>query len=356
MSESRLKERLEYLKSIAQTEIFTNWELLTFLALFIVLGYVFFPKGKIEKFLSSPEDTNYELSRIYLEKLLKISPTPQLLSILIEREIGLGNYRDALKTLDKYREVFIKTGKEEEYLKLRYKILKKLYFFKRDKSERKKIKLEMERILEKIAEKGALKDKEFVYREAVSMDMPKLALKTSEEIALQTGEKIWYRRALKLALALKKWNEALKIVNQIAEEDPKFLKEGLIISQTAKDKESFRKFAQKLIESGKFTLKDLKSIVFFELSQRNYSSAEEFCMRALKKRTDRNTVSFCLKVALWTKDYREVRRIIEESLNRFKNDREMLEEFLKVARMVNDRELQLKLADRLLQLINGENR
>lgn len=356
MSESRLKERLEYLKSIAQTEIFTNWELLTFLALFIVLGYVFFPKGKIEKFLSSPEDTNYELSRIYLEKLLKISSNPKLVFILVEREIGLGDYKIALKTLDKYREVFMKTEKEEEYLKLRYKILKKLYFSKIDKTKREKIKLEMEEVLEKIAEKGTLKDKEFVYREAISMDMPKLALKTSEEIAVQTGKIVWYRRALKLALALKKWNEALKIVNQIAEKDPKFLKEGLIISQTAKDKESFRKFAQKLIESGKFTLKDLKSIVFFELSQRDYSSAEKFCIKALKKRTDRNTVDFCLKVALWTKDYREVKKIIAESFNRFRNDREMLEEFLKVARMVNDRELQLKLADRLLKLVNGENR
>ena len=92
MSESRLRERLRYLKSIAQTEIFSNWELLTFVALFIVLGYVFFPKGSIEKYLYSPVDTNYELSKLYLKKLLKIEFNPNLVFLLVDRELKLGNY------------------------------------------------------------------------------------------------------------------------------------------------------------------------------------------------------------------------------------------------------------------------
>lgn len=355
MQESRLKERLQYLKSIAQTEIFTNWELLTFLALFMVLGYIFFPKGKIEKLLSSPKDTNYELSKIYLEKLLKIEPKPQLIFLLVEREAGLGHYKEALRILDRYRRFLLKSGKERAYLKLKYTLLKRLYFSEKSKEDKNRLKTEIEKVLEELLSKGTLKDKKFVYREALNMDMPEVALKAAEEIALETGEKDWYKRSLNLAVALKNWKEALQIVNLMAEKDPKFLKEGLLISQASEDRKSFERFAQKLIESGKFSLKDLQSVVYFELSQKNYKEAEKFCSEAIKRKRDRRTVKFCLNVALWTKDYRRVREIIKENLNRFRNDKEMLEEFLRVARMANDSKLQLEVADRLFQLINGDN-
>ena len=276
--------------------------------------------------------------------------------ILAEREAGLGHYKEALKILDSYRETFSKMGKETEYLRFKYRILKSLYFSEKSEKEREKTAGEIERTLKELLSNGNLKDWEFVYREAISMDMPELALESAEKLALETGKKQWYERALKLSTALKKWDEALKIVNLMAEEKPEFLKEGLIISQAAGERGNFEKFARKLIESGKFTTEELKSIVYFELSQKNYRGAEEFCREALKKKNDRETVKFCLNVALWTKDYSQVKRIVEENLNRFKGDREMLEAFLKVARMVNDPQLQLKVANSIFRLINGESR
>lgn len=347
----RQKEKLQYLKSIAQTEIFTIWELVTFILLFLIFGYIFFPKGKIENYITSPYDTNYQLSRLYLEKLLKIEFKPQLVFLLVERELKIGNYGEALSILNEYKEKLKNSGNWEQFLKEKFKILKLMYISKGKYWKSKEVKREIENVLRKILRIGKKKEALFVYREALELDIPELRLEAIERLAELTGSKKWYREALTVAVVLKKWKVAMKISEKLIESNPRLLKEAIFIAKNSGEREKLKQFALQIVRSGKFTYKDLETVIWIVLSEKNYKELEAVCRTAIREKPEAKIVLTCLKAALWTKNYRMAKEIIKENLKRFSENPAVLEEFLKTARMINDPKLQLEIADKLLKLV-----
>ncbi len=356
MQKYRRQEKLQYLKSIAKTEIFTIWELITFIILFLIFSYIFFPKGKIEKYISSPYDTNYQLSRVYLEKLLKIRFRPELVFLLVEREVKLGKYKEALKILNKYREILRNCGMYQQFLEEKYRILKADYTASRENHKNKKLKKEIEDILKELLQTEKQKEIMFVYREALELNLPELRLEAAEKLAELTGSKKWYREALNVAIALKNWKEAMKISGELIENNPKLLKEAIFIAKKSGEREKLKQFVLKIIRSGKFTYKDLETAIWIELSEKDYRGIEKICRVAIRRKPEEKIVLVCLKAALWTKNYTMARSIIKQNLKRFSKNPAILKAFLKTAVMINAPKLQVEVADQLLKLVEKGKR
>jgi hypothetical protein len=342
------KDQLDW-KQIANVKIFSNGELLVFVAIFALLAFVLFPKGRLEEIIVNSKEYNYELSRIYLERLLKIEFKPELLFSLVEKEMRLGNYEKALNFLESYKEKLLSRKKtKEEFLRYKYAILKAEFFSSKSPTEKEKLKGEMKRILLALTNLGGREILEEVFRESLSMDFPDVALEASERLALLTGELRWRQEAFRLSLSLSMPAKALQHLIILMKEDKKrkesYLKTAMLLAEYLRKKELYEELVQDLLNSGKFSLKDLQDVVNFELYYKDCPKALSYCLSALRKKNKEEIFNLCLNLSLWCKEYTITRRLIEENMTYYLCNPQRVIYLLKVALSLNDQTLAEKLA------------
>jgi len=262
---SQRKSQLDW-KQIANVKIFSNWELLVFVIVFLLLSVVLFPKGRLEDIILNGKEYNYELSRIYIERLLKIEFKPELLFSLIEKDMCLGKYKEALHYLKFYeKELYSRKEIKEKAIFYRYLILKAEFFSSKFNSERGKLKEKIKSLLLELAKFSKKETLEKVFKESLSMNLPQVALRVSEQLALLTGEIRWRQEAFRLSLSLSMWEKALQHLLVLMEEDTKskekYLKTAMLLAGYLKKKELYEELAAMLINSNKFSQKDIQNIV-----------------------------------------------------------------------------------------------
>ncbi|GEM_PF-2498691 len=346
-------------KQFANIEIFSNLEILAFISLFLFLAIIVFPKEKLSQILLTQEDYNLDLSRLYLEKLLKIEFNPKLFSLLVEKDIKLGRYDEAYELIDKYLRHINSRKTKTFLLQLKIKLLVSKYFSVKSKKEKEKIKEELHALLKNyIREFQGLEDYKFTYEKATAFGFKDVAFLSCRRLAELTGEETYYKELVTLALSLKDKNLIIETLKTSAEKvkSEKFKKELFKLAISLREKKLAEEIAQKLLMKNNLSYKDFKSLIDFELSYKDYDRAIHFCQLYFKKNQSFKVLKLCINLALWKKDFPKVRELIEKNLDKYSNNEEVLVFFLRVARATNNGKLALKVADRLLERLLEETR
>ncbi len=376
-------------KPTAVKEIFNYKEILGFTLIIIVLSFILFPKGKIEKLIFQ-EDTNIELSNIYLENLIRITNDDNLRLLLAERYIKLGYKYKAISILD-----YLEKKADREVISkakvLRYQILKSEYFAKNTTdNQREQIKTQMRKLLvDSLNSTQDLNTISKIYKEALSMAFVDIAYQiTKKAVFLSNKDKYWLKEAYNQALATSNFKDAQKyafeLYNTDKENKIKWLNEYYNISVAIKDYQSAIKSLEILaMEDNKNSkiyyqkavdvllyIKDYKSAinlleslyqrddinryVWLEkmanlyLMEKNYKEAfglynQAFLLeRNMQKRKELFKKS--AEILLWSKDYENLKTFLNLHYKEFLTDKEMAKFILKTALATGDPKFAYKIA------------
>jgi hypothetical protein len=169
-------------------EFLTLKELIAFVSLFIVFLIAAFPENILPQILKNDYS---ETSLKYLERLIEVYKNNNLVYLLIDKYVYIGEYTKASKLLANQK----KTYKRYFY---EYVIVKNLFFQKKFSLKDVKYKLQQ---LYKYADDN--KKKEFIYKEAISFSFYDLAF-----LSIKDLDKL--KEYIELAIYLKKYNLAIK--------------------------------------------------------------------------------------------------------------------------------------------------
>ncbi len=323
-----------------------NKEILAFVVIFFFLSILLFPKGKIERIILE-EDSNIELSNIYLKQLVKLNPDPNLKVLMIERLIMLGKYDEALdyiKDLESYPEENIKA----KVIFSKYLILKAKYFSNKLLNEDKeKIRSEMKEILK--SSYGKSSDLELlkkIYKESLSMFFPDLALEISLKInSIKPEDLYWLEESYKNSLATENYSTALNILKKLIIMDEKnkvdWLKKFYNISLMIKDYNEalWALNYLKILDKNNEEIYN-KKILDLYLIKKDYSKAINYCLYFLEreKKIDNKKEYFkkALEIAMSIKRYDIAKEVIRNNYKNFLHDKEMVKFILKSALATGD--------------------
>ncbi|EDP76228.1 hypothetical protein [Hydrogenivirga sp. 128-5-R1-1] len=206
------------LKQFALIEAFSIKEVLVFILLFVSAMVVVFPAGRLEELLLSGDKLNSQLRVKYLEALVRIKESPELLEALALSYASLGRRREALRIT---RELERFPNFNLRALKVRYELLKYDYFALKGRADKRALERELESVLLHIATLESKADAlERVYRESVSLGLHRVALYTARKLAGITHDPLWIKRALEHAFILKDRSAVFSIVKEIKGSDP----------------------------------------------------------------------------------------------------------------------------------------
>ncbi len=252
-------------------------EILGFFLSSFMVASLLFPMGKIEELIFNAPDFNIELSEIYLKNLIEVNPNTRLKLAIAQRYIKTGNIEIAYNILGSLRDVKDLDMKREA-LGMVYEILKWKYLWARDKHQKDYIKRQIERCVRErlvfIKKEGSL---ESMFYELISLDMPNLAMFVAKRYFLIKGKK---------------------------------------------DVKMLEKLADAFLWQGEYK----KSIPLYE----EIISLEKKATK--KKRTFKKVV----KILMWNKDYKELKRILLKYLPMFFEDEDLALFCLQIALSTGD--------------------
>lgn len=208
-------------KPTVNSKFVDNKEIILFTIFVVILLFLLFPKGKLEKLILDYKDSNIDLANIYLDNIIRINPDPSLKLLLAKRYLSIGE-KEKAETLLKELE---NTPLKDEVLFIRYENLKYLYFSSKDQQQKIDIINDIRKILGQIIKQSNNYETLVkVYKETVSMNLPDLSLKTAIKINIVTNKnnKEWLKNAYNVALQLKEYNTAieyLKILKNVDKEN-----------------------------------------------------------------------------------------------------------------------------------------
>ncbi|MGB9766764.1 MAG: tetratricopeptide repeat protein [Sulfurihydrogenibium sp.] len=384
------KQKKKYIwKPTATKKIFSYREIIGFTLLVLVSSLVIFPKGKIEKLILT-EDTNVELSNIYLENLIRITKDENLMLLLAERYIKLG-YKDKAVNLLNFLEKHQNKEVSSNAKILKYQILKTEYFSKNTSEERKEeLKSQMRRIiLDALNSTSDLTTLEKIYKEALSMAFIDIAYKTTlKAVSISKGNVFWLKEAFKQALATENYKDAQEFsleLYKIDEENrliwlDKYYNISVVIKDyksavyalkllAEEDKNQEYKYYQKIVDIYLYTKdyssalnvlnmlysKDSKNkylwldkIAQIYLSRKDYNQAFSLYNQAFlsEKNYQKRKELFkkSAELLLWSKDYERLKVFLSTYYKDFLDDKEMAKFILKTALATGDQKFAYKIA------------
>lgn len=387
MTINTIKRKKPMWKPTATKEIFTYKEIFGFTLIIIMLTFIIFPKGKIEKLIFE-DYTNIELSNIYLENLVRITDDDDLRLLLAERYINLG-YKNKASSILNFLEN--KSNKEikAKVSVLKYQLLKTEYFAKNTTDEKKEvIKIQMKKLLiDGLNSTRDLETIQKIYKEALSMAFVDIAYQAVKKgVLLSNDDKYWLKEAYKQALATSNYkdaqNFALKLYQIDKENKTKWLNEYYNISIGIKDYKSainslemlakedtknskiyYQKIADILLyvkdyKTAIILLKNLylqdKSYVWLEklanvyLMQKNYKEAFNLYYQEFLKEKNpekrKELFKKSVEILLWNKDYENLKTFIDSYYKEFLYDNRMAKFILKTALATGDPKFAYKIA------------
>lgn len=199
-------------KPVVKSKFIDNREIGIFTIFVISMLFLLYPKGKIEKLVLEHQDSNIDLANIYLDNLVKINEDPYLKLLLAKRYLAIKDNKKAdllLKQLEN-------TNLKDQVLFVRYENLKYLYFSSKNQQEKIVIMGNIRYILKQIIQQSNdYKILTKVYTEAVSMNLPDLALEAALKINTLTKnkDKEWLKTAYDLSLQLKEYGIATRYID-----------------------------------------------------------------------------------------------------------------------------------------------
>ncbi len=346
MSTNLKKRKKSMWKPTVKAKFIDNKEIAVFVIIFFLIAYILFPKGKIERFILE-EDSNINLSNIYLKQLIKLNPDPNLKILMVERLIKLGKYDEVLdyiKELELYPEENIKA----KAFFSKYLILKTKYFSDQfSEEDKEKIRQEMKEILKSSYRKSLdLNFLEEIFKESLSMAFPDIALEVSLKINSIKPENLhWLEESYKQSLATENYSIALNILRKLIMKDEKdkvfWLQKFYNISLMLKDYDEALwslNYLKVLDKNNEVSYN--KKILDLYLIRRDYIKAMDYCLFLLEKERNFNKkkeyFKKTLEIAMYSKNYRLVKETIRKNYKNFLQDREMVKFILKSALATGD--------------------
>ncbi|WP_028950955.1 tetratricopeptide repeat protein [Sulfurihydrogenibium subterraneum] len=383
------KKKKPMWKPTATKEIFSYKEIFGFVLIVVVLSVAIFPKGKIEKLIFQ-EDTNIDLSNIYLENLIRITDDDNLRLLLAERYINLG-YKEKALTILKNLESDSDPEIRSKAKILSYRILKVEYFSKNTSNERQQelIKQMRKILLDSLNSTTNLNTLKDIYNESLSMAFVDIAYKTAmKAVSIKNDDLFWLKQAYAQALATQHYQDAQKLSYRLSKIDKnnslKWLNEYYNISVAIKDYTSASKalkematidsqhsftYYKKLVNLYMY-VKDYNSalnlvqnlyktdtvnkskwldlMANIYLSQKDYSNAFNAYKEAflgeknLSKRKEYFKKS--LEILLWSKKYDDLKTFLDSYYKEFLTDPEMAKFILKTSLATGDPKFAYKIA------------
>lgn len=230
-------------KPVAKSRFFSVRELVIYFFIFLGVCLLVYPKARIERYISLPESRNLDLSIIYARNLLRASDLPVFRVYLVESLIQAGMIKGAEEETTR---LLGTTYEDRGYFAL-YKMEKSRYFAGRSSGTD----LMQDYLIKALR---ASEDKELIleiYREAVLMNLPYVAMLSSEKLYRLEENISWLKEAYKYALGLGNTEMALKYAIELYKKD---------VNQREKYKEDMAYLLLKS-EEGKLLLEKYKAMM-----------------------------------------------------------------------------------------------
>ncbi|OMH41208.1 tetratricopeptide repeat protein [Desulfurobacterium indicum] len=361
LSGSDSKKRLEVLKQLAKIKVFSNTEIFVFVLLFIVLAAFLFPRGELtEAILNGKENLNFGLSRVYIESLLKIKKDPKLIMVLIKNDIKSGNVKEAEKLLQELEKLKNSPISKEELLKLKLAILEEKYALASPDSKntiKKQIKNTIKYLVVTNFNPETIKK---IYNEALKLGFIDIAYIAADKLAAADKNPIiWHKKAFKLAVTLKNYDEAFKHIDFLINHSRgskkiKFLQKAFNLSVAIGNYDRGYLYGEHLLKSKNFSRKDVNTLINMALAVKDYNSAFKYAYEAFKTTGEKYYFKKAIQIALWAGKKELVKHLITKYGMHYLNDPDMTLFLLKTSMALNDRNLSQQLASEAVKIYGGK--
>ena len=322
-------------------------EITLFFLFFVFLMIVLFPKGRIEELLTSPEETNIDLSKKYLEALIRTKSPENLKVALLRKFAQVGNEEEVVRVIE-----VVKKENPKIALEVEYDLLKREYFSaKRNKEEiRRKIKGVLLSIM--LLEENPEKLKVW-FQESVSMNFPELAYLSARRIAQSTRSRRWYEEAFLYAVYSGKREEAKKLIGKFK---PTKKETYLLLYYFLIEKHNYGK-ALRLLEEyitkyPKEREKIKKELMLAYFLSGKFREGERILDEIVMGKNGgekEKLILTSIKNIMWVGAYEEAKEMIWKYLDLFKKDKKLLTEVLKLSLQTGDPKFAARVAERILR-------
>lgn len=322
-------------------------EITLFFLFFVFLMIVLFPKGRIEELLTSPEETNIDLSKKYLEALIRTKSPENLKVALLRKFAQVGNEEEVVRVIE-----VVKKENPKIALEVEYDLLKREYFSaKRNKEEiRRKIKGVLLSIM--LLEENPEKLKVW-FQESVSMNFPELAYLSARRIAQSTRSRRWYEEAFLYAVYSGKREEAKKLIGKFK---PTKKETYLLLYYFLIEKHNYEKalrlleeYITKYPEEREKIKKELMLAYFLSGKFREGERILDEIVMGKNGGEKEKLILTSIKNIMWVGAYEEAKEMIWKYLDLFKKDKKLLTEVLKLSLQTGDPKFAAKVAERILR-------
>ena len=334
-------------KYFALSEFISYREVILFFLFFLLLMIVFFPKGRIENLLSSSEETNVDLTKKYLEALIRVKSPEHLKAVLLRRFAQIGSEEEVMELIRR-----IKKEDPKLALEVEYNLLKRKYFS--GKENKRALRKRMRNVLRALIK---LEDKRsrlvVLFRESVRMNFSELAYISSKKLAEITNSQRWYEEAFLYAVYTGKDEDAKKLIGSFKPTRKEtylilyyFLVEEHKYSEALNLLQSYiRRFPE---EKGRVE----KELMLAYFLSGKISEGERVLKKLLKKkgiREKRILILSSIRKLMEVGAYGEAKRMIERYLKLFKGDRKLLKEILRLSLQTGDPKFAARVAEEILK-------
>ncbi len=305
----------------------------------LLVIFLLFPRERLELLIMREEETNLDLSIIYIENLLSVKPDDRMKLSLAKKYMKTRDYKEAGRLLEDLQLSPLAYVRHEAF-SLRYETLKREYF-----EGNRELMAEIEEELRGAIERtGDIKTLRRLYREGLLMNMPQLALIAAEKLSeIDRNRAYWLGEAYRQAVATSKVRKAMELAGRLAEVDRRrrayWLGEAMRLAMALKDFKAAESYLARLGD----TRKDARWYAMaaeLYLQKDDYRRAVDAYVDAmrLEKKKKRRFSHFrrAIEVALWNEDYRAVRRLIDVYGRQFTDEDEMAEFILNSALATGD--------------------
>ena len=320
-------------------------EILLFFLFFVLLMIVLFPKGRLEELLSSEEETNIDLSKKYLEALIRTKSPEHLRKTLLSKFARIGNEKEVRKVIET-----VKKENPKLALEVEYNLLKREYFLQKGNKE--SVRREIKKVLTAlILLEDNPKELEKWFRESVSMNFPDLAYKASKKLAYLTKTPMWYEKAFLYAIYSGNYDDAKRYIGKFKPSKREtYLPLYYFLIQDHKYKEALNlleEYIRKYPEERERVERELMIVYFLS---GNIKKGEKILNKLIQKGKEKKVIIITsIRKLMEIGAYQEVKRMIKNYLHLFRGDKKLLTELLKLSLQTGDPRFAAQIAEEILR-------
>ena len=330
-------------------------EIIAIFAMFSAILYFIYPKDMQKKQVLA-EKSNYALTAVYLENMLRLDPkNVDLLFATVNADIESGNMKLANKLIEILKNSKDKKAKENYYL-LKYKLLAVDRKKSDDKNATKKIESDMINIIHKVAKYKIFENKYAMlwYRNAKELKQKDEAFEFLEPFYNQNDNDA-LEKCVELANEKQYKDKKLRCLDRLISVDNNLSKEWLVSAYTMYSGYGDSKRALSVVKKlaqidGNYT----KELARLQWASGDYKASSDSYMKLYNSSRDPNTKKEYLLKAIQVLQVGDLNKDVVAILDRYQDtyidDDEMMMKFMKVYLSIEElkraRELSLKLLKR----------